>query len=386
MEDKLGVELADFVVTPWEVKGKVDYDKLIEKFGTSRIDKPLINRIKAITGDLHLFFRRDIAFSHRDLDAVLSDYEKGKPFFLYTGRGPSGKMHIGHLLPFYFTKWLQEKFGVNLYIQITDDEKFYLKERSFEEISNIARENILDIAAVGFDPDKTFIFLDSEYIRNMYGLVMKVAKRINFSTVKAIFGFNNMTNIGMINFPSIEIVPTMFEKARCLIPAAIDQDPYWRAQRDIAESMGYYKAAAIHMKFLSPLTGPTGKMSSSDPNTAILLDDDESTVRKKIMKYAFSGGQSTVELQRKLGGDPDIDVSFQWLYYFLEESDDEIERIRREYKSGKMLTGELKEIAIDKIVKFLKDHSARKEQAKTKLVDELMYKGKLAKKMWETIY
>jgi tryptophanyl-tRNA synthetase len=377
--------LEDFIVTPWEVKGKIDYDKLIEKFGTSRIDKQLINRIKSITGDLHLFFRRDIAFSHRDLDAVLSDYEKGKKFFLYTGRGPSGKMHIGHLLPFYFTKWLQEKFGVNLYIQITDDEKFYFKEKSFDEISSIARDNMLDIAAVGFDPDKTFIFLDSEYIRNMYGLVMKIAKRINFSTVKAIFGFNNETNIGMIHFPSIEIAPTMFEKARCLIPAAIDQDPYWRAQRDIAESMGYYKAAAIHMKFLSPLTGPTGKMSSSDPSTAILLDDDEEAIKKKIIKYAFSGGQSTVELQRKLGGNPDVDVSYQWLSYFLEEDDKKLEEIRQDYISGKLLTGELKQITIEKLSKFIEEHKKKKEAA-DKDLKKMMYTGNLAKKMWEQIY
>ncbi len=377
--------MADFVVTPWEVKGKIDYDKLIEKFGTSRIDKPLIDRIKSITGDLHLFFRRDIAFSHRDLDAVLNDYESGKKFFLYTGRGPSGKMHIGHLLPFYFTKWLQEKFGVNLYIQITDDEKFYIKEKSFDEISSIARDNMLDIAAVGFDPDKTFIFLDSEYIRNMYGLVMKIAKKINFSTVKAIFGFNNETNIGMIHFPSIEIAPTMFEKARCLIPAAIDQDPYWRAQRDIAEGMGYYKAAAIHMKFLSPLTGPTGKMSSSDPNTAILLDDDEEAIKKKIMKYAFSGGQSTVELQRKLGGNPDVDVSYQWLSYFLEEDDKKLEEIRQDYISGKLLTGELKQITIEKLSKFIEEHKKKKEAA-DKDLKKMMYTGNLAKKMWEKIY
>ena len=59
---------------------------------------------------------------------VLDDVEKKKPFFLYTGRGPSSTaMHMGHLIPFIFTKWLQETFDVPLVIQLTDDEKFLFK-------------------------------------------------------------------------------------------------------------------------------------------------------------------------------------------------------------------------------------------------------------------
>jgi Tryptophanyl-tRNA synthetase len=118
----------EFVVTPWEVKGKVDYDKLIERFGTQRITENLKERIKRDVGELHTLLRREVFFSHRDLDLVLNDFESGKGFYLYTGRGPSKDMHIGHLIPFIFTKWLQEKFGANLYIEVTDDEKFLTKQ------------------------------------------------------------------------------------------------------------------------------------------------------------------------------------------------------------------------------------------------------------------
>ena len=71
--------------------------------------------------------RRNFFFSHRDLDLALHDAEKGRGFFLYTGRGPSGPMHLGHMVPLLFTKWLQDAFKVNLYIEITDDEKFVVK-------------------------------------------------------------------------------------------------------------------------------------------------------------------------------------------------------------------------------------------------------------------
>ena len=81
---------------------------------------------------------------------VLDDVEKGKPFFLYTGRGPSSDaMHMGHLIPFIFTKWLQETFDVPLVIQLTDDEKFLWKDIKKEEAKRLAMENAKDIIALG---------------------------------------------------------------------------------------------------------------------------------------------------------------------------------------------------------------------------------------------
>ncbi|MDE1762025.1 MAG: tryptophan--tRNA ligase, partial [Candidatus Micrarchaeota archaeon] len=299
------------VVTPWEVTGKIDYDRLIKEFGTKQITPDLRKKLISSAGGSHPLIDREIYFSHRDLDLALSDHSSRKGFYLYTGRGPSGDMHIGHILPMIFTKWLQEKFKVNLYIQITDDEKFMLKrERGQEEIDKIADDNIHEIATVGFDPDRTFIFKNTEYIRNMYPIVTRIAKTINYSNVKATFGFDNATNIGMLFFPSIEIAPTMFESRRCLIPAAIDQDPFFRLQRDVAEGLGYHKAAEIYCKFLPPLTGADGKMSASASETAIYLNDDPKTVRQKVMKYAFSGGRESIEEHRRLGGNPDVDVSF----------------------------------------------------------------------------
>jgi tryptophanyl-tRNA synthetase len=372
-----------FRVTPWDVEGSVDYERLVREFGTELISEGLMKRLVEAAGESNHMLRRRVFFSHRDLNHVLDDHQAGRGFFLYTGRGPSGPMHIGHIIPFYFTKWLQDRFRANLYIQLTDDEKFLEESRglTLADTAYWSKDNMLNIAAVGFDPDRTFIFRNTEFMGRMYNLVLKVARKINFSWVRAVFGFNEQTNIGMVFFPAIQIVPTLFEKRRCLIPAAIDQDPYWRIQRDISEGLGFYKAAAIHSRFLMPLTGPTGKMSASQPESAVFLTDDPKTVRKKIWQ-AFSGGQPTVELHRKLGGNPDVDVAYQWLYYFFEEDDSRMEQIRQDYVSGKLLTGELKEILIEKVQRFLEDFSQRREEAAEKI---RLYtrEGRLASYMWE---
>jgi len=376
-----------FTVTPWEVEGAVDYAKLVKEFGTELITDDLLARLEAAAGASNYMLRRGVFFSHRDLNLVLDDYQAGLGYYLYTGRGPSGPMHIGHIIPFYFTKWLQERFDVNLYVQVTDDEKFLEESRglSLDDSRRWAYENILDIVAVGFNPDKTFIFQDTEYIRNIYPLAIKVARKVNFSWVRSVFGFNEQSNIGMVFYPAIQIIPALFEKRRCLIPAAIDQDPYWRVQRDIAESLGFYKAAAIHSKFIPPLTGFQGKMSASRPETAIYLNDTDKAVYDKIWKHAFSGGQATVELQRKLGGNPDIDVPFQWLYMFFEESDARIKQIREDYVSGKLLSGEIKLILIDKVSSFVQKHQERREEARD-TVNLFMRDGKLAREMWSKIH
>lgn len=373
----------EFIVTPWEVKGKVDYDKLIEVFGTKPLTDNLLDRLESLAGELHVLIKRRVFFSHRDFELVLDAIERGDGFFLYTGRGPSGPMHIGHIIPFIITKWFQDKFKVNVYIMITDDEKYLDEDKmTLAEARKWAYENTLDIIALGFDPDRTFIFHDIEYIGKLYPMAIKVAKKLNLNAVKATFGFTGSTNIGLLFYPALQIVPTFFEKKRCLIPAAIDQDPYWRLQRDIAESFGYYKASAIHSKFLPPLTGPHGKMSTSKPETAIFLHDPPDVVRFKIMRYAYSGGQPTVELHRKLGGNPDVDVSFQWLYMLFEPDDAKIRRIEEDYRSGRMLTGELKEYLIEKLNNFLEEFRVKREEAK-KMINLYMYDGELASRMWK---
>ena len=132
------------------------------RFGSSKIDDVLIKRIEAVTKKpAHHLLRRGIFFSHRDFHEILNRYEKQQPFFLYTGRGPSSSaLHLGHLIPFIFTKYLQETFDVPLIIQLTDDEKFLWKGLDIDEAKKLAIENAKDIIACGFDINKTFIFSD----------------------------------------------------------------------------------------------------------------------------------------------------------------------------------------------------------------------------------
>lgn len=373
----------EFVVTPWEVSGRVNYDKLVHQFGTEHMTDKLLARIKKHTGELHFMLRRNIFFSHRDMNWLLDEYEKGNKFFLYTGRGPSGGTHIGHLLPWVFTKWLQDKFNVELWFQFTDDEKFLFRkkeEAKLGDYTKIAYENALDVIALGFDPKKTFFLIDSmpKHAGVMYREAVKIADRITASTVKAAFGFKDDFSIGQFFFTSVQAVPAILpsvlkgKNIPCLIPLAVDQDPHFRVARDVLPKLGFYKPAIIHAKFLSGLLAD-GKMSASIPHSTIYTTDTAQDVEEKIKKHAFSGGRGSLKEHRKLGGDPDIDVCYQWLHAFFEPDDKKLKKIHNDYKSGKLLTSELKDYTIKKINAFLKEHQRRREQAKKQL-DRFLFK------------
>ena len=275
------------VVTPWEVRGVVDYDKLIAQFGVQPMTPNLAERITKHAGYMHMQLRRGIYLSHRDVDWWMSEYEKGNRVGLYTGRGPSGQVHLGHLLPWFFCKYLQDAFDADLYFQMTDDEKFVFDDRlTLDQTIGYTYDNALDVIACGLSPEKTHIFSDTEHIQHLYKIALRVSKRVTYSTAKAVFGFKDSDNIGMIWYPSLQAMTCFLESDRegenipCLIPAAIDQDPYWRMTRDIAEKMGYYKPAQIHAKFL-PGLGKGGKMSSSLPETAIFTKDPLKPPRRR---------------------------------------------------------------------------------------------------------
>lgn len=366
----------DFTVTPYKVSGEIDYDELITRFGTKKIDSGLLKRL-AKYGEIHPMLRRQIVYSHRDMDWILNEYDKGNKFTLYTGRGPSGPIHLGHLMPWTFTKYLQDLFDVKLYFQMTDDEKFmFYDQLSLEDTRKWAYENALDVIALGFKKGKTKIFLDTELIKTIYPLAIRAAKKINFSTVKAVFGFDNSYNIGSIFFTSVQTVPAFLESyykgknVPCLIPCGIDQDPHFRITRDIAESLGYYKPALIHAKLMPSLSG-TEKMSSSKVDTTIWTTDSPNTIKKKVGN-AFTGGAVSIEEQRKTGGNPDICSVFQYDHYFFLPDDKALDELKHKCKTGTILCGECKAALADRVIAFIRQHQERREKAKEVLEDFML--------------
>jgi tryptophanyl-tRNA synthetase len=152
---------------------------------------------------------------------------------------------------------------------------------------------------------------------------------------------------------------------RCLIPQAIDQDPYFRMTRDVAPRIGLPKPSLIHSKFFPALQGASTKMSASSTSATIFISDSPDEIANKIKKYAFSGGGETKADHEKYGANLEVDIPYQYLTFTLED-DAELAHIAKEYGSGRMMSGEVKNRLIQVMQEFAADFQAKR----AKITDE----------------
>ncbi|MBI3334835.1 tryptophan--tRNA ligase [Candidatus Pacearchaeota archaeon] len=360
------------VMNPWEVKGDIDYDKLVKEFGIS----PLKELPDIFTKNV--LFRRKVVFAHRDIQRILEAMKSKKPYVMMTGLMPTGKFHIGHMLVAQQMIFYQQH-GAKLYIAVADLEAYNARGQSLEESRKIAiEEYITNYISLGLKPENCEIYFqsdrstDAEKANAFYRLQNQLARYATFNEFKAVYG--DITPGKMLSAllqASDMLHPQLAEfegPVPVIVPVGIDQDPHLRLARDIAQrakEFAFTQLSSTYHIFIPGLNG--GKMSSSDSTSFIALTDSPEEIKKKINKYAFSGGKDTLEEHRKHGGNPDIDVSFQYLKYIFEPDDKKLQKLETDYRSGKLLSGELKAYLIDKMQSFVKTHAANREKAKKDL-------------------
>jgi tryptophanyl-tRNA synthetase len=366
------------VFDPWKISGKVDYGKLVKDFGLVSLKKlPKVF-------EENVLFRRKIVFVHRDFQRILEAIKNKKPFVMMTGLMPTGKFHIGHMIlaqQFVF----YQKLGARIYIAVADLEAFHFRGQSLKESRRIALEEYIPgYIALGLKPKNCEIYFQSERSKDAkkanayYRLQNLLAKHISFNEFKAVYGNVSPGKILASLLQASDMLhaqlPEFEGKMPVLVPVGIDQDPHLRLARDMAKRFKNYdfeQLSSTYHLFVPGLNG--GKMSASESSSYIAPTDSPKDVERKIKKYAFSGGQKTIKEHREKGGNPDVDVAFQYLKFLFEPNDVKLQRIYKDYKSGKLLTSELKEIAIKKINAFLKSYQAKRVKAKKK-IGKFIYK------------
>jgi len=359
---------------PWGQVNIKDYNKLCKEFG--------INHFSSILKDVpkpSLYMRRGIIFGHKDFNKILEAIKEKKDFVMITGLMPSGTFHLGHKIVADQMIYYQE-LGAECYITAADIEAYLTRDVSLEKAREIAiNEYLINYIALGLKPKKTHFYFQSEGKKEYNTLSKLIAKKTTINEIKAIYGDINPTKIISAFTQVADILHPQLKEFSgpmpTIVPVGADQLPHINFTRDIASRMksefNFILPSATFNILIPGLQG--GKMSSSVKESYIALTDNEDEVSKKIKKYAFSGGRDTIEEHRKKGGNPEIDVSYQWLTFF-EEDDKRLEEIYDDYKSGKLLTSELKQILIGKINRFLKEHQEKRERAKKNL-DKFIYKN-----------
>jgi tryptophanyl-tRNA synthetase len=356
-------------VTPWKVEGNVNYDNLIKNFGLSPF-KQLSKEFEE-----NVLFRRGIIFAHRDFDKITKAIKEKKPFVMMTGLMPSGKFHFGHKMVadqiiFY------QKLGAKIYLAVADIEAYNSRNPNMKELYETAIvEYLTNYVALGLDLKKCDFYFQSKRSNDgkksnaYYSLANMLARHITFNEFKAVYGEISPGKMSAALIQASDMLHPQLPEFEgkpmpTIIPVGADQDPHIRLARDGAKRIKEFKFESISStchKFLPGLKG--GKMSSSDPTSYVSLTDTPKEAVRKIKKYAFSGGQPTLEEHRKMGGNPDVDVSFQMLLFGMEPDDKKLQQIYADYRSGKLLSGEMKMLLADKVSVFLENHQKQRIEA-----------------------
>ncbi|HEY6283766.1 MAG TPA: tryptophan--tRNA ligase [Nitrososphaerales archaeon] len=347
---------------PWGTGAVKDYSRLQSEFGIEPV-APLLPRFKKPSPHLS----RGIDFGQRDLGRILDAVDQNKPYAVMSGIKPTGDFHLGTKMTADDMVYFQSlsKKGTVFYA-VADVEAYADNGLSFEQTSKIATRNVADILALGLDPDRAVVYLQSEELKVMQ-LGTVFSRGVTNNMLRAIYGERQIGLYLAALFQAGDILMPQLEELGgpkpVLVPVGADQDPHIRLARDLAaryhDEYGFIPPSAVYHRLMLGLGG-SDKMSKRSADSLLTLDDAPRDATQKISN-AFTGGRDTVEEQRRLGARADICPVYDLYRFHFAKDDEHVERVYHECTKGIRLCGECKQEVIGLVKTFLESHQKKRD-------------------------
>jgi tryptophanyl-tRNA synthetase len=236
----------DVALDPWGSSTVSDYRKLFDQFGIERFED-ILDGVPAP----HYLMRRGVIFGHREYREVAAAMRTGEPFAALSGFMPTGDPHIGHKLVFDELVWHQQQGG-DAYGLIADLEAHSARGLSWAEIDEHARNYVLSLLALGFDPDDGHLYRQSTN-REVQDLAFELGVDANFSELQAIYDFDGETDVSHMQSVVTQMADILYPQLDgpkpTVIPVGPDQDPHIRLSRDLAQRMRYFGVRRAYASF-----------------------------------------------------------------------------------------------------------------------------------------
>ncbi|MDP2666164.1 MAG: tryptophan--tRNA ligase [Candidatus Diapherotrites archaeon] len=350
---------------PWGDNLIADYSRVATHFGLEPFDAKLFPQPNRL-------MRRGIVFAGRDLKRIADAIKGKKPFYVLTGIMPTAeRLHFGNKSVVENVAYFQKQGG-QTYVLVADLESAAARGVKISEARERALEfHIPAYLALGLDIKKTHFYFQSEN-RTVSKLAFEAGQRITLNEFKGVYGnaepgriMSAVTQIGDMIYPQ----EREGHPLPGIIPVGIDQEPHIRLCRDylhkIESQKRFTPISSIYHQFLPSLDGKI-KMSKSNPKGNISIPEDPS-IAEKAIRSAVTGGRKTILEHRQLGAEIEKDMVYELLKHHLVENDNELKKIHDDYASGKMLSGELKQIAVEKMTAFLQTFEANINKCRKKM-------------------
>lgn len=240
-------DVDDTVLDPWGSSTINDYRKLFEEFGIEQFESILDE-----VSNPHYLMRRGVIFGHRDYRPVAEAMQNNEPFAALSGFMPTGDPHIGHKLVFDELIWHQQQGG-DVYALIADLEAHAARGMTWGEIDQHAKDYILSLLALGFDPEQGTLYRQSEN-RGVQDLAFELGIEANFSELESIYGFDGETDVSHMQSVVTQMADICYPQAvdqpkPTVIPVGPDQDPHVRLARDLAARTRYFGVSEAYASF-----------------------------------------------------------------------------------------------------------------------------------------
>ena len=220
-------------IDPWASSQVTDYGRLRDEFGIDRFDSSRLP-------NPHKMFRRGMVFGQRGFELIQGAIDAKKPFAVLTGLMPSGPMHLGHKMVLDQAMYFHS-VGGDLFVAVADIEAYATRGFSLEKARKLAiDEYITSYIALGLQKRRCQVYFQSTR-KAVKDLAYQVGRKVNFSTMKAIYGMDDRTNMSHMFAPLVQVGDILHVQLEeyggprpTVVPVGVDQDPHIRLTRDIA--------------------------------------------------------------------------------------------------------------------------------------------------------
>jgi tryptophanyl-tRNA synthetase len=233
----------EVTLDPWGSASVSDYRKLFAEFGIEEFDAVLPD-----VPNPHYLMRRGVIFGHRDYSPVADALQRGDDAAVLSGFMPTGDPHIGHKLVFDEIIWHQQE-GAEAYGLIADLEAHSARGLTWDEIDDHARDYLLSLIALGFDPEAGELYRQSTN-RDVQDLAFELGSKARFAEFEGIYGFDGETSVSHMQSVVTQMAdilyPQLDEPKPTVIPVGPDQDPHVRLARDLAARMRFFRVTEAY--------------------------------------------------------------------------------------------------------------------------------------------
>lgn len=293
-----------------------------------------------------------------------------KKQIVLTGDRPTGPLHLGHYVGSLRSR-VELQDSCLQFVMIADMQALTDYAKEPQRVRDSVLQVALDYLAVGIDPEKTVIFLQSLIPAlselTMYYLNLVTWNRLKHNpTVKQEIkqkGFGESVPAGFMTYPVSQAADITAFKAN-LVPVGEDQRPMIEQTNEIVRSFNriYKTDVLVEAEALIPkiarLPGIDGqaKMSKSLGN-AIYLSDDVNQVSKKVKKMYTDPNHLRVEDPGKVEGNP----VFEYLDAF-DTNLEKVQELKDHYQRGGLGDSVVKKYLLEVLLEFLEPIQKRRNE------------------------